>query len=226
MAKKDNQKNGRNGKNGNGKDKPRDSILSFWAKRWIRAILLFLAAIIVVLSFPSFNKAGYAGQMFARVCGFLIGKAFYIIPLFLFIAGLIFLKTRKKGKNLAMALAVLISLVGVSGILAIKDLSQRNGGWIGFLLAKLFAGLFGILVADIIFGAILLIGLFIFLQFIWQEFPRKEKEEKPTFAVNRQEQENLKIKGIEQPEKQEKLKPETSRITLFKRKRRAGKSRN
>ena len=183
--------------------------------------MLFLVAIIVVLSFPYFNKAGYAGQIFAKVCDFLIGKAFYAIPLFLFVAGLIFLKTRKKGKNLAMALAVLVSLVGVAGILAVKDLTQKSGGWIGFWLAKLFVGLFGILVANIIFGAILLIGLFIFLQFIWQELPRKEKEEreeKPTFAVNRQETDEVKIKGMEtEKQDKEKLKqPITSKITLFK----------
>jgi DNA segregation ATPase FtsK/SpoIIIE, S-DNA-T family len=215
MAKKDNSKREKeerkNGKNG--KEKPKEYLLSSWTRRWIKAILLFLVAIIVVLSFPYFNKAGYAGQIFARVCDFLIGKAFYTIPLFLFIAGLIFLKTKKKGKNLAMALAVLISLVGMAGILAV---TQKTGGWIGFWLAKLFVGLFGILVANIIFGAILLIGLFIFLQFIWQDLQRREKEEKPTFAVNRQEEENVKIKGMEQ-EKSEKVKqPAPSKITLFK----------
>jgi len=226
MAKREKEEK-RNSKNGNGKggkDKPKDSILSSWTKRWIKAILLFLVALIVVLSFPSFNKAGYAGQIFAKVCNFLIGKGFYTVPLFLFIAGLIFLKTRKKGKNLAMFLAVLISLVGVAGILSVKDLmvkdlAQNSGGFIGYWLSKLFVGLFGMLVANIIFGAILLIGLFIFLQFIWQELPKKEKEDlekKPTFAVNRQSEEDLKIKGIEQEKEKEKLKPTTSKITLFK----------
>ena len=152
--------------------------------------------------------------MFVKVCNFLIGKAFYTIPLFLIVAALIFLRTKKKGKDLAMGLAIFISLVGIAGILAAKDLNVESGGWIGFLLAKLFVGLFGILVANIIFAVILLIGLLIFLQFVWQEMPVKEKEEKPTFAVNRQE-ENVKIKGIEQ-EKQEKAKPAVSKIALFK----------
>ena len=76
---------------------------------------MFLVAIIAVLSFPYFDKAGYAGEIFIKVCDFLIGKAYYTIPLFFFVAGLIFLKTRKKGKDLAMALALLISLVGVVG---------------------------------------------------------------------------------------------------------------
>jgi hypothetical protein len=71
MAKRDkedkkNNKNGNNGKNGrNGKDdKKKDSILSNWTKRWIKATLLFLVAVIIVLSFPYFNKAGYAGEIF------------------------------------------------------------------------------------------------------------------------------------------------------------------
>ena len=210
--------------NGKGEKEARlkDSVLSSWTKRWIKAILLFLVAIIVVLSFPSFGKAGYAGQILADVCIFLIGKAFYTVPLFLFIAGLIFLKTRKKGKNLAMTLAVLTSLVGMAGILAVTQNNlpaQAGGGFIGYWLARLFVGLFGMLVANIIFGAVLLIGLFMFLQFIWQEFPKKEKGEKPTFAVNRQEEENVKIKGLEAEKQKEQEKPKpalASKITLFK----------
>jgi len=207
-----NEKNSKNGRGG--KENQKDSLLSNWTKRWIKAILLFLVAVIVVLSFPYFDKAGYAGEIFINICDFLIGKAFYTIPLFLFVAGLIFLKTRKKGKDLAMALAIIISLVGVSGILAAKDLTIKSGGWVGFLLAELFIKLFGILVANIIFAVILLIGLFIFLQFIpWES--KKEKEGKPAFAVNRQNQDGLKIKGIDE-EKQEKPRQSVSRITLFK----------
>lgn len=215
MAKK-NKKN--NGKEQNGVEKIKTSILSNWTKRWIKAILMFVVAIIIVLSFPFFNKAGYTGEAFFRIFNFLVGKAFYTLPIFLVVSGLIFLRTRKKGKDLAMGLAVLISVIGIAGILAARDLEVMSGGWIGFLLAKLLVGLFGLLVANIVFGAILLVGLFIFLQFIWQDLPKKEKEEeeKPTFAVNRGVQDDLKIKGIEQ-EKQDKPKPAPSRITLFKR---------
>jgi DNA segregation ATPase FtsK/SpoIIIE, S-DNA-T family len=215
MAKKE-EKEKKNSKKG--EEKQKDPILSSWTKRWIKAILMFLLAIIVVLSFPNFNKAGSAGQLFAKVCDILIGKAFYTVPLFLFVSGLIFLKTRKKGKNLAMFLAILVSIIGIAGILAARDLMVKNGGWIGYLLARLFVGLFGLLVANIIFGAVLLIGLFIFLQFIWSEMMREKaekKEEKPTFAVNRPEPDNMKIKGIKD-EKQEKVQPASSRISLFK----------
>ena len=221
MSKKDNFKNGRNGKEKNGKNsdtKPKDSVLSSWTKRWIKAILMFLLAIICILSFPYFNKAGRAGEYFIIASNFLIGNALYTIPLFLFVAGLIFLKTKKKGKNLAMLLAVLTSLIGVAGILAAKDLTVKAGGWIGYLLAELFVGLFGLLVANIVFGAILLIGMFIFLQFIWSEITaekEKKKEEKQSFALSRQEEENIRVKGV-LPEKQEKPQPTSSKISLFK----------
>jgi S-DNA-T family DNA segregation ATPase FtsK/SpoIIIE len=222
MAKRDkeekqNNRNVRNGKNS--KDsKPKDSILSNWTKRWIKAIVMFLVAVVAILSFPNFDKAGYAGELFANVGNFLIGKAFYTIPLFFFVAGLIFLKTRKKGKDLAMALALVISLVGVSGILAVKDLPLHSGNWIGYLLGFLLFKFFGIIVANIVFAAILLIGLFIFLQFIWSELPKKEKEkeEKPTFAVHGQADENVKIKGIEKEKEEKPGKALPSRITLFK----------
>jgi len=205
MAKKDKEKNG---KNGNTKDKPRDSILSNWTKRWIKAILMFLAAVVAALSF--FDKAGTAGRIFINVSRFLVGNAVFTIPLFLFLGGLIFLKTRKKGKNLAMFLAIAVSIIGIAGVLAAKNLELMQGGWVGYLLAKLLVGIFGLLVANIIFGAVILIGMFIFLQFIWQEILREREEKKSSVQLNKLEPDNFKIKGVgdEKPEPI-KLKPET-----------------
>ncbi len=196
-----------------------ESLLTSWTKRWIRAILMFLLTIVVVLSFPFFDKAGSAGRLFVKISIFLIGQTFFILPLFLFIGGLIFLKSRKKGRNLAMPLAILISIIGVAGILAGRDLTQMQGGWVGYLFAKLFIGLFGLLVANIIFGAVLLIGLFIFLQFIWSGVPKErpkgypEEEKRPSFVLNRSETENLKIKGTDE----ERQKSMPARVSLFKR---------
>ena len=199
-------------------EKIKNSLLSNWVKRWIKAIAMFLVTIISILSFPYFDKAGYAGELFIKICDFLIGKAYYTVPLFFFVAGLIFLKTRKKGKDLAMALALIISLVGVSGILAVRDINIHQGNWIGWVLGWLLVHFFGIIVANIVFGAVLLIGLFIFLQFIWTEIPKKEKEEKPAFKINNAEPDNFKVKGIEQEKTTEKptAKAAASKISLFK----------
>jgi len=214
MAKDKNGKKNKNGKNGKD-EKQKPMLFTSWTKRWIKAILMFLLVLISVLSFPLFDKAGSAGRLFVKVSDFLIGKAFYAIPLFLFIAGLIFLKSKKRGRNLAMILAIIISLVGVAGILAAKNLTQMSGGWVGYLLAKLLVGFFGLLVANIIFGAVLLVGLFVYLQFIWSEIPKEKKEKEPSFVTNRPEQENFKIKGVQ--DEKEKAKPAVSKISLFKR---------
>ena len=68
----------------------------------------------------------------------------------------------------------------------------------------LLVNFFGIIVANIVFAAVLLIGLFIFLQFIWQEIPKKEKEEKPTFTVNRPDRRKFKSKRNRIRKKQQK----------------------
>ncbi len=222
--KKEEEKIDKKAKNGSAKDQPKESILSNWTKRWIKAILMWLVAAITVLSFPYFDKAGYVGQLFINVCDFLIGKAFYTIPLLFFVAGLIFLNTRKKGKDLAMGLALLISLVGISGILAARDLTIKNGGWVGYWMADVLIKLFGPLVANIVFAATILIGLFIFMQFIRSELPRKERERgresKADFVINQPTTDNFKIKGIEEGGKSlpagRQAKAAPSRIALFK----------
>lgn len=239
MSRKDkfkNKKNG-NGQDKKTKDKVIDSVVSSFARRWIKATLMFLLTVIAILSFPAFDRAGMAGKTFVTISQFLIGRAIYAIPLFLFVSGLIFLKTKKRGKNIAMTVAILISLIGFSGILASRDLTtQAQGGWVGYGLAKTFTGLFGALVDNIIFGTIMIIGFFLFFQFLWQEFPRAEKEEeKPTFALNNQAKNELKIKNLdklkedkpilparigifqkrEEPEKKEIIKPSTARKTDY-----------
>ncbi len=216
MAKKDKEKNG-NGKNG--KEKKKASLLSERTKRWIKATLMFLATIVVALSF--WQKSGVAGKFFIVTSQFLIGRAVFTIPLFLFLAGLIFLRSKSRGRTLALFLAIFISIIGISGILASQNLNQMNGGWAGFLMGKLLVGFFGILVANIVFASVILIGTFIFIQFIWQEYLEDEFDEymgkKPSFSaqINNQDETAFKIKGVEQ-EKNETTKNLTQRISLFK----------
>ena len=81
-----------------------------------------------------------------------------------FIATRYLVKGRRHG---FVSLIAAISIIGIAGILATKDLTKMNGGWMGYLLGKFIAGSFGFLVANIVFTAVIIIGLFIFLQFIW-----------------------------------------------------------
>lgn len=218
MSKKEKFK-GRNGrKDKNNKERLIDHLLRPWAKRWIKGTLMFLIAVVVSLSF--WNKAGVAGRVFINASRFLVGQAVYTIPLFLFLGGLIFLRSRKKGKTLAMFLAIAVTLVGLSGILASRDLSKEQGGWIGLLMSRLFVGFFGLLAANIIFISVIIIGFFIFLQFIKSDIPKekKEKDQKPSFISRllKKGEAPLKIKGAEE-EKPVISTPLSPRISLFKR---------
>lgn len=221
MAKNNNSKKDKslpNGKQGKIKEKNSNPVLASWTKRWIKAILMFLVALVVGLAF--WDKAGAAGRIFVNVSKFLVGQAVFTLPLFFFLGGIIFLKSRKKGKTLAMFVAIFVTLVGISGILASQDLIKMQGGWTGFLLAKLFVGGFGLLVANIVFGAIVLIGIFIFLQFIRNEVPKEklDEEKRPSFMsqmMNKNKDTSFKIKGTED-EKSESSVPVSPRISLFK----------
>ncbi|MBI3631529.1 MAG: DUF87 domain-containing protein [Candidatus Staskawiczbacteria bacterium] len=191
-------KNNKSRRENNSKIKDRNSnpVLSSWTKRWIKAILMFLVAVVVGLSF--WDKAGIAGRIFINVSKFLVGQAVFTLPLFFFLGGLIFLRSRKKGKTLAMFLAISVTLLGIAGILASQDLTKIQGGWIGFLMAKLFVGGFGLLAANIIFGGIILIGFFIFLQFIRSNPKEKLNEKKGSFFMAQtMKEDSFKIKGTE-----------------------------
>ncbi|MBU3934420.1 DNA translocase FtsK [Patescibacteria group bacterium] len=170
---------------GNGQKKKNDKkikppLLTFKTKRWIRATLMFLVAVIVGLSF--WDKAGTGGDLFLKSARFLIGQTVFIVPFLFILGGLLFLKPKQRGKFLPIFLGILILLFGLAGILAAQNLAQKEGGWLGYLMAKLIVSAFGLLVANIIFGVVIIIGLLIFLQSLWQHRPKEEKEtEKKSF---------------------------------------------
>ncbi len=194
--------------------KESEPILTFWTKRQIKALLMFLIAIIVCLSF--WEKAGAAGQTFLNSARFLIGETVFSVPLLFVLAGLIFLKPKQKGKILPICLGIFILIFGISSILGAQDLTQKSGGWLGFLIAKIFVNLFGLLVANIVFIAVIIIGLFIFLQFAWQEKLSEEKEKAP--LINRILKKPIipRLKIKENGRKSETIQEVKPRISLFK----------
>ncbi len=211
MAKKEKFQKENNSKN---KDKKRESIFHNKTKKWIKAIVMFLVAIITALSF--IDKAGMAGKAIVATLKILFGDSSITIAtiiLSLFAAGFVFLKSSKKVKFLAIVLAIVITIVGVSGISNNQNLNQSQIGLIGWV-SKLLMNFFGLLVANIVFAAVILIGLFIFLQFIWQDIV-KEREDKKLAAslVKSTDSPNFKISGVEAPKPEEKkLAP---KISLF-----------
>jgi len=182
-------------------------------KKWIKAIIAFLVATIVTLSF--IEKAGIAGQWLVVLLRFVFGDskvAVITIVFSLFTAGFVFLKSSKKVKVLAILLAIFITVAGISGIASNNSLNEKQAGMIG-LAAKILVNLFGLLVANIIFSAVIVIGLAIFLQFIWQDISKEKEEKKPSvlLPVKSSDSPNFKIKGV-----QEERPIENKKLSLFK----------
>ena len=138
-------------------------------KRWIFAGLMFLAAIIISLSF--FDLAGIAGQTIKKTLSYLLGKTIFVIPLILVLAGLVFIISSKRF-FFPLILAIFILILGISGILGTLN-QDLKGGWLGYLSTWPSLKLFGILVTQIIFGGMIILGGLIFWQLLRQ--PAKVK---------------------------------------------------
>lgn len=197
----------------NNRDKKKEYLLTLRTKKWIKAALMFLVAVIVGLSF--LDKAGIAGQWLVNMLKMLFGDARITITTIifsLFISGFILLKSHKKVKMLAMALAIFLVIIGIAGISANQSLNTDHIGLIGFI-SKFLVNFFGLLVSNIVFSTVAVIGLFIFLQFIWHDIPKEKEEKKPAvaFGTKSTDSPNLKIRGVEeQKQEQPKLAPKVS----------------
>ncbi len=157
-------------------------------KKWSWGILMFLIAIIVVLSF--FKLSGVAGSKILALFSFLIGKAVFLFPLILVLGGLVFFNTQYKNFLFPLILAILIFILGITGIFGALTPGTKKGGIIGFLISWPFLKLFGPLVTNIIFGALIIISILIFRHLIYlprigEEKLKKEKEEKEKPLITR-----------------------------------------
>ena len=153
-------------------------------KKSIWGVILFLAAIIVILSF--FNRAGTAGEILIRVLPFLIGKAVFLIPLVLVLGGMVFLTTEYRKFLCPLIFGQVILILGISGMLGSVGPDLKRGGEIGYFISSPFLKLFGGVVTEIIFGAIMVISGFLFWYLLRKPFfvPEKletKKEESPFF---------------------------------------------
>ncbi len=183
MSKDKNQKNKENQKPSKKDEKPKAPLLNSRTKRWIKATIMFLLAVIVGLSF--WDKAGNGGDLLLRGSRFLIGQTVFSIPFLFLLAGLIFLKPKQKSRFLPIFLGIFIIIFGMAGILGAQDLAVKQGGWLGYLMGQLTVNSFGLLVANLVFGAMIIIGLLIFSQSLWQFRPQLLEEEKKKSIFSR-----------------------------------------
>lgn len=165
-------------------------------KKWIWGVIVFILAIIVALSF--FNLAGVAGVALMKGLTFLIGKAVFIIPLILVLGGLVFFNVKYQKFFGPTILAIIILIVGLAGFIESLNPETKQGGWIGYVLSWPFLGLFGGLVAKIIFGGVIMIGCLIFWYLIRGPKLKEDKFSFRPFAGAREVKEISKIKeGLE-----------------------------
>ncbi len=158
-------------------DAPKLSFISVpkAAKKGALGVLIFIVAVIVALSF--FELAGPAGKALIYSLTFLIGKAAFVAPLMLVLAGLIFFRTTYEKYVGPALLAIVIEILGIVGILETLTPGIKEGGWVGYLAAFPFLKLFGSLATKVIFSGIILVGILIFWKLI--EKPKVKEAAKP-----------------------------------------------
>jgi len=169
-------------------------------KKWIWSIVLFLLAIIVVLSF--FDKAGIAGNGLMKALTFLIGKASFSVPIILILGAIAFLKARDILGSAILAMGLLI--LGISGLLGSLNPEIKQGGEIGYLSSFPVLKLFSSLVSTIIFGALIIASLFLFwylsgkpsLRIKIPKNPQDKDEPEKTISFRKIFEPRFKIRGV------------------------------
>ncbi len=154
------------------------------AGRLILSVVMFSLALI--FSFAFFEKAGTAGKLLFGFSWMLLGKEVFLLPLFFVITALVLWGMRTYRITLVL-FNLLLLILGVSGVLGAIARFQRAdigemSGWVGFGVSWPLFSAFGFWVAEIIFGAVVLISGIIF----WQLLPH-EKPAKPHFVQGAQE---------------------------------------
>lgn len=154
-------------------------------------VVMFLIAI--VISFSFFNKAGFAGDFFMKIFDKLIGKTVIILPFLFVAAGLIYFNQNyfnkeeeaRPPKGWPIILSFSLLIIGLSGILGVLDLSQKelldkfvltysgDGGWLGNIIGFPLVKIFGFWVTQVLFTGMLVISGLIF----WRFLPLEEKKE-------------------------------------------------
>ncbi len=185
------------------------------AKKGILGVVIFIIAVIIALSF--FDLAGVAGKALISSLTFLIGRATFITPLILVLAGLVFFKTHYEKYLGPAILAIFIEVLGIAGILESLNIESKpgQGGWLGHIITLPFLKLFGVLVTEIIFSGVILVGTLILWHLLRGPRVKKEeldsaeiKEKKPSSILTKIFAPKFKIKEVEPKIKEFSLKEE------------------
>jgi len=160
--------------------KPSRFALPEETKKYILGIIFFLFSLILILSF--FEKAGVAGKAIYSFLNSLLGRSIYLLPPLLILTSFVFFFTHYEKFLGGILISIFLLVLGSSGILENLNPGEKSGGYFGYLAGPM-TGLFGSLVAQIIFSTFLAIGIFIFWHLLKPPttFLEKPEEKKSLF---------------------------------------------
>ena len=165
---------------------PSDLQLPKKAKKWVGGIILVAVSLMLVLGF--FDMAGVAGQILSKTLFFLTGNTALALPVIVLFAGIIYFVTKQERFEGVLALSCLILVVAASGFVAALNITQMQGGYLGYYLAMPLK-VFGFWATIIIFCAAGAVSAVLFWWMLGQPMPsfsndrKKEKRPLPVAAA-------------------------------------------
>ena len=210
---------GKKKKKDKGKKKDKEPFFSSKIRRIITGLLLFLFAMIAVLS--AFGQAGKGGAMLRNASEYLFGGMAALLPLLIFVSGWIFLRTEYERFVSPLVAGFLLVLLGATGffttmgsIFGIVENGKKVGGLIGTSISGPLESFLGTPSSLLIFAVSALIGLIIFWHLLYKdasfvsavenffERRREKKREKPS-VIKKIFAPSFESKKIDEEEKEE-----------------------
>src|SRR3989344_5682746 len=125
---------------------------------------IFSIVIGVILSLAYFGKAGAVGGFVQKTLWALFGKAFFLISLVCFVAGIAFLKATAQRVVGSTLIGGAIFLIGSLGLFDVV-FGSYEAGYVGFIIAYPLLKFFDFWASVVILSALLLAALLIMLNF-------------------------------------------------------------
>ncbi len=137
----------------------RDSYLKEETVRTIYAILLFIAALIFILS--AIDKAGVVGVYIYASLSFMLGIGYFLLPCLLCVLGIVFLRSLRQSvawPKIVSAFFFLLAGLGIINILFKNPEGLGRGGFLGNIVSAPLISLFDFWVSIISLIGILIIS--------------------------------------------------------------------
>jgi len=159
--------------------------LSNDAKKTIWAIVLFVLALILILSW--LGLANTVGNYIYQGLKMVVGWGFFLIPLALIFIGIALLRSLHKEIYSMPFWGMIIFVLSFLGIFAMVSSDQMGGGYLGWTIAYPFLKLLGVYASYIIFAALIIIAVIITFNISLKSlfakiFAKKDAKEKPEFV--------------------------------------------